>query len=228
MFVRITRVLTDEQVATLTQSLSSEAAPWVDGKATAGYQGAQVKNNRQLDEASPMARDLGNMIVGELERNSLFVSALLPNRVYPPMFNKYTPGMAFGTHVDGTIRGVPGSPFKIRTDLSATLFLTPPAAYDGGELVVESDFGNQAGKFEAGELLVYSATSRHRIAPITRGERLACVFWIQSLVRDDDKREKLFELDRTIQTLTQAKADPDSLVRLTAHYHALLRMWTDV
>jgi PKHD-type hydroxylase len=126
------------------------------------------------------------------------------------------------------VRGVPGSAFKLRTDLSATLFLTPPRDYDGGELVIESDFGNQAAKLEAGELVVYSSTSRHRVAAVTRGERLACVFWIQSLVRDDDKREKLFELDRTIQTLTQAGVDPDSLVRLTAHYHGLLRMWTEI
>jgi PKHD-type hydroxylase len=228
MFVRITHVLTGAQLAELRKSLAGQSAPWVDGRVTAGFQGAAVKHNRQLDEASPMARELGNMIVGELERNALFISAILPNRVYPPMFNRYTEGMAFGTHVDGTVRGVPGSPYKLRTDLSATLFLNSPQDYDGGELVIESDFGNQSAKLEAGELVVYSSTSRHRVAAVTRGERLACVFWIQSLVRDDDKREKLFELDRTIQTLTQAGADPDALVRLTAHYHGLLRMWTEV
>lgn len=228
MFVRITNVLSAEQLTAVRKALGSDSAPWVDGRATAGFQGAPLKHNRQLDEASPMARELGNMIVGELERNALFISAILPNRVYPPMFNRYGEGMGFGTHVDGTVRGVPGSAFKLRTDLSATLFLSPPQSYDGGELVIESDFGNQTAKLEAGELVVYSATSRHRVAAVTRGERLACVFWIQSLVRDDDQREKLFELDRTIQTLTQNGADADSLVRLAAHYHGLLRMWSEV
>jgi PKHD-type hydroxylase len=228
MFVRISHVLSAEQVTAVRQELAGDAAPWVDGRVTAGFQGAPVKNNRQLDEASPMARELGKMIVGELERNALFISAILPNRVYPPMFNRYTEGMAFGTHVDGTVRGVPGSPHKLRTDLSATLFLSPPQGYDGGELIIESDFGNQTAKLEAGELVVYSSTSRHRVAAVTRGERLACVFWIQSLVREDEKREKLFELDRTIQSLTQAGADPESLVRLAAHYHGLLRMWTEI
>jgi PKHD-type hydroxylase len=228
MFVRITNVLSAEQLTAVRQALASDSAPWVDGRMTAGFQGAPVKNNRQLDEVSPMARELGNMIVGELERNALFISAILPNRVYPPMFNRYGEGMAFGTHVDGSVRGIPGTGHKLRTDLSATLFLSPPQSYDGGELVIESDFGNQTAKLQAGELVVYSATSRHRVAPVTRGERIACVFWIQSLVREDDKREKLFELDRTIQTLTQQGADADALVRLTAHYHGLLRMWTEL
>jgi PKHD-type hydroxylase len=228
MFVRIANVLSAEQLTAVRQALASDSAPWVDGRMTAGFQGAPVKNNRQLDEVSPMARELGNMIVGELERNALFISAILPNRVYPPMFNRYGEGMAFGTHVDGSVRGIPGTGHKLRTDLSATLFLSPPQSYDGGELVIESDFGNQTAKLQAGELVVYSATSRHRVAPVTRGERIACVFWIQSLVREDDKREKLFELDRTIQTLTQQGADADALVRLTAHYHGLLRMWTEL
>lgn len=228
MFVRITHVLSAEQLSAVRKALTSDSAPWVDGRATAGFQGAPVKNNRQLDEASPMARELGNMIVGELERNTLFISAILPNRVYPPMFNRYGEGMGFGTHVDGTVRGIPGSGHKLRTDLSATLFLSPPQSYDGGELIIETDFGNQTAKLEAGELVVYSSTSRHRVAPVTRGERIACVFWIQSLVREDGKREKLFELDRTIQTLTQKGADADALVRLTAHYHGLLQMWTEI
>jgi PKHD-type hydroxylase len=228
MFARITNVLSAEQLTAARKALSSDSAPWVDGRVTAGFQSAPVKNNRQLDEASPMARELGTMILGELERNALFISATLPNRVYPPMFNRYGEGMGFGTHVDGTVRGIPGSGHKLRTDLSATLFLSPPQSYDGGELVIESDFGNQTAKLEAGELVVYSSTLRHRVAPVTRGERIACVFWVQSLVREDDRREKLFELDRTIQTLTQKGADADALVRLTAHYHGLLRMWTAI
>jgi PKHD-type hydroxylase len=228
MFVRIAHVLSAEQLTAVRKALAGDSAPWVDGRMTAGFQGAPVKNNRQLDEASPMARELGNMIVGELERNALFISAILPNRVYPPMFNRYGEGMAFGTHVDGSVRGIPGTGHKLRTDLSATLFLSAPQSYDGGELIIESDFGNQTAKLEAGELVVYSSSARHRVAAVTRGERFACVFWIQSLVREDDKREKLFELDRTIQTLTQKGADADALVRLTAHYHGLLRMWTDI
>jgi PKHD-type hydroxylase len=228
MFVRISHVLSAEQVATVRSALDSPSAPWVDGRVTAGFQGAPVKNNRQLDEASPMARELGNLVVGELERNAPFISALLPHRVYPPMFNRYGEGMSFGTHVDGTVRGLPGGAQKLRTDLSATLFLAPPDAYDGGELIIESDFGNQTAKLEMGDLVVYSSTSRHRVNAVTRGERLACVFWIQSLVREDEKRERLFELDRTIQNLGKSGADADSLVRLTAHYHWLLRMWTEI
>jgi PKHD-type hydroxylase len=228
MFVRIPRLLNADQLNTLRASLSSANAPWVDGRATAGFQGAPVKSNQQLDEASAMARELGDLIVAQLEHNALFISAVLPNRVYPPMFNRYSLGMYFGTHVDGTVRLVPGSVHKLRTDLSATLFISAPESYDGGELIVESDFGHQSAKLAAGDLVVYSSTSRHSVSAITRGERLAGVFWIQSLIRDDLQREQLFELDRTIQRLTQTGADPDCLVRLTSHYHGLLRSWTEI
>jgi PKHD-type hydroxylase len=175
-----------------------------------------------------MARELGQLVIAQLERNALFISAVLPNRVYPPMFNRYGPGMQFGTHVDGTVRMVPGSPHKLRTDLSATLFIAPPESYEGGELIVENAFGQQGAKLAAGDLIVYSSTSRHRVTPVTRGERLAAVFWIQSLIRDDERREQLFELDATIQRLTQTGADQESLVRLAAHYHGLLRAWTEI
>ena len=215
-------------MATVRASLNSEQAPWVDGRVSAGHQGAPVKNNQQLEEASPMARELGNFILAQLERNALFISAVLPNKVYPPMFNRYGEGMQFGTHVDGSVRMIPGSAQKLRTDLSATLFLSDPQAYDGGELVIESDFGNRSAKLAAGDLIVYSSTSRHRVAAVTRGQRLAGVFWIQSLIRDDAQRAQLFELDGTIQRLTQSGADSDSLVRLTAHYHGLLRAWTEI
>jgi PKHD-type hydroxylase len=228
MFARIPHVLNAEQVATVRSALDEAAAPWVDGRVTAGYQGAPVKNNRQLDESSAMARDLGQLIIAQLERNALFISAVLPNRVYPPMFNRYGLGMQFGTHVDGTVRMVPGSPHKLRTDLSATLFIAPPESYDGGELIVENAFGHQSAKLAAGDLIVYSSTSRHRVMAVTRGERLAAVFWIQSLIRDDERREQLFELDATIQRLTQTGADQESLVRLAAHYHGLLRAWTEI
>jgi len=228
MFLRIPSLLNEEQLATIRASLNSEQAPWVDGRVSAGHQGAPVKNNQQLEEASPMARELGNFILAQLERNALFISAVLPNKVYPPIFNRYGEGMQFGTHVDGSVRMIPGSAQKLRTDLSATLFLSDPQAYDGGELVIEGDFGSRAAKLAAGDLIVYSSTSRHRVTAVTRGRRLASVFWIQSLVRDDAQRTQLFELDGTIQRLTQSGADSDSLVRLTAHYHGLLRAWTEI
>jgi PKHD-type hydroxylase len=228
VFLRIPKVLNEEQLATVRASLNGEAAPWVDGRATAGFQGAAVKSNEQLDEASPMARELGNFRLSQLERNALFISAVLPNKVYPPMFNRYAEGMQFGTHVDGTVRMIPGSHQKLRTDLSATLFLSAEQDYGGGELIVESDFGSQSAKLAAGDMIVYSSTSRHRVNEVTRGRRLASVFWIQSLIRDDARRAQLFELDGTIQRLTSTGADSDSLVRLTAHYHGLLRAWTEI
>jgi len=228
MFLRIAKILNEEQLATVRASLNSESAPWVDGRVTAGHLGAPVKHNQQLDEASPMARELGNFILTQLERNALFISAVLPNKVYPPMFNRYREGMHFGTHVDGSVRMLPSSPQKMRTDLSATLFLAEPQDYDGGELVVESDFGSQGAKYPGGDLIVYSSCLRHRVNAVARGERLASVFWIQSLVREDAHRVQLFELDGTIQRLTQTDADPVSLVRLTAHYHGLLKAWTEI
>ena len=228
MFLAIPAVLNEEQLATVRASLNSEQAPWVDGRISAGHQGALVKNNQQLDEASAMARELRDFVLTQLERHALFISVVLPNKVYPPMFNRYGEGMQFGTHVDGTVRMIPGSAQKLRTDLSATLFLSDAQAYDGGELVVESDFGTRSAKLAAGDMIVYSSTSRHRVNPVTRGRRLASVFWIQSLIRDDAQRAQLFELDGTIQRLTRSGADADSLVRLTAHYHGLLRAWTEI
>jgi len=227
MLIQIPGVLSSEQLGAVHAALGAEGAPWVDGRVTAGHQGARVKRNQQLDEASALARELGGLIVSALESNALFVSSALPYRVYPPMFNRYGDGMHFGTHVDGAIRSVRATGLKMRTDLSATLFLTPPDAYDGGELVIESDFGSQSAKLGAGDLIVYSSASRHRVTAVTRGPRLAAVFWVQSFIRDDHQRTQLFELDRTIQRLTQSGADPDSLVRLAAHYHGLLRMWTE-
>jgi PKHD-type hydroxylase len=228
MFLSIPGVLNEEQLATVRASLNGEQAPWVDGRVSAGHQGVLVKNNQQLDEASAMARELGHFVLTQLERHALFISAVLPNKVYPPMFNRYGEGMQFGTHVDGTVRMIPGSGQKLRTDLSATLFLSDSPAYEGGELVVESDFGSRTARLPAGDMIVYSSTSRHRVNAVTRGRRLASVFWIQSLIRDDAQRAQLFELDGTIQRLTRSGADADSLVRLTAHYHGLLRAWTEI
>jgi len=226
MLIQIPGVLSSEQLAAAHAALAADGAPWVDGRATAGHQGVRVKRNQQLDEASALARELGGMVLGALENNALFVSSTLPYRVYPPMFNRYGDGMHFGTHVDGAIRSIGVTGLKMRTDLSATLFLTPPDAYDGGELIIDSDFASQSAKLGAGDLVVYSSASRHRVTAVTRGLRLAAVFWVQSFIRDDLQRAQLFELDRTIQQLTQSGADSDSLVRLAAHYHGLLRMWT--
>jgi len=228
MFVQIPKVLSAEQLVALRAALASDTASWVDGRVTAGHQGALVKSNLQLEEGSATARELGTLVIAQLERNPLFVSAVLPHRVYPPMFNRYDVGMHFGSHVDGAIRHIPGTGRKLRTDLSATLFLTAADAYDGGELVIEGDFGSQQAKLAAGDLIVYTSTLRHRVTPVTRGQRFACVFWIQSLIREDLKREQLFELDGTIQQLTQRGVDSDSLVRLTGHYHSLLRLWAEV
>jgi PKHD-type hydroxylase len=227
MFARIPKLLSGAQVADVCRALDAADAPWVDGRVTAGHQGAPVKKNLQIDEASPLARELRHTVLTELERNPLFISAVLPHRIYPPMFNRYGEGMHFGTHVDGAVRMIPGSGHKLRTDLSATLFLAAPESYDGGELIIENDFGGETVKLAAGDAVVYTSTSRHRVTPVTRGVRTACVFWIQSLIRDDPKRELLFELDRTIQRLTETSADPESLVRLAGQYHTLLRLWTE-
>lgn len=227
MLMHVPRVLGDAQLRAIDARLAGEGAPWVDGRVTAGHQNAAVKSNQQLDESSALARELGGVVLAALERNALFVSAVLPYRVYPPMFNRFAEGMQFGTHVDGAIRALRGSGQKLRTDLSATLFLAQPASYDGGELVIDSDFGSQSVKLAAGDLAIYPATMLHRVNPVTRGVRLASVFWVQSLVRDDLRRSQLFELDRTIQQLTQTGADAQSMVRLAAHYHALLRSWAE-
>ncbi len=228
MMLRIANVLNEDQIVSMRSSLSSETAPWVDGRVTAGHQGVAVKHNQQIDESSAMAREFRDLIVAELERNPFFISAALPSKVYPPMFNRYEEGMAFGTHVDGTVRTIPGSGVRMRCDLSATLFLSAPESYEGGDLVIESDFGLRSAKLGAGDLLIYAGSSRHRVNPVTRGQRVAAVFWIQSLVRDDVQRQMLFELDRTIQHLTQLKTEQNAMVRLTAHYHGLLRLWTEV
>ena len=229
MLVRIPGVLSAEQIASMRARLDAPGAAWVDGRATAGHQGAQVKRNLQIAENTPLARELGDPILASLERNPLFISAALPSDVYPPLFNRYdgADGMAFGSHVDGAIRLLPGTGIKIRTDLSATLFLSAPEEYDGGELVIEDTYGKQSVKLPAGDLVLYPATSLHRVTPVTRGSRVASVFWIQSLVRDDTQRALLFDLDMAIVRLSQDAPDHDALVSLTGCYHNLLRMWAD-
>jgi len=228
MLITIADVLTAEQVAQARKMLAE--ANWVDGRVTAGYQAQEVKRNMQIPEGSPVAVALGEMVLGGLARSPRFMSAGLPLRVFPPMFNSYSGGQTFGTHVDTAIRQVASSGQRIRTDLSATLFLTAPEEYDGGELVVEDAYGTHSVKLPAGHMVLYPATSLHRVEPVTRGSRVSSFFWIQSMVREDSQRALLFDLDTAIQRLalvkdTEVKA---SGVQLTGVYHNLLRQWAEM
>jgi len=226
MLLQIPDVLDAELLAQHQHALAQ--ADWIDGRATAGYQSARAKDNRQLPEDSRLARQLGGAILAALEKNALFVSAALPRKVFPPLFNRYEDGQAFGTHVDNAIRSVPGSVERIRTDLSATLFLSPPEDYEGGELSIEDSYGLQHVKLPAGHMILYPATSLHHVRPVTRGVRIASFFWIQSMVRDDGKRTLLFDLDTAIQRLNQESPGSASAIQLTGVYHNLLRRWADV
>ena len=225
MLLRIEKVLTGEQIAHAREVM--ERATWVDGRVTAGHQSALVKENRQIKEGTPEARELGDMVLAALERSPLFISAALPQRVFPPLFNCYEPGMHFGAHVDNAIRQVPGTPFRVRTDLSTTLFLSRPEEYDGGELVVEDTYGTQSVKLAAGDMILYPATSLHRVTPVTRGARLASFFWIQSMVREDSRRTLLFDFDMAINKVNQTVPNHPGVVALTSCYHNLLRVWAD-
>jgi len=226
MLLQIPGVLNAAQVHAIRQRLEASGADWVNGRATAGYQGAPVKHNQQIAEDSPMARELGDIVAAALERNPLFISAVLPNHLYPPMFNRYDGGMQFGSHVDGAVRLVPGHGTKLRTDVSMTLFISSPQDYDGGELIVEDTFGVQEIKLPAGDMIVYPATSLHQVRPVTRGVRLGCFSWAQSLVHDDARRAVLFDMDMAIQRLNAAGADEVARRSLVNCYHNLLRMWS--
>ncbi|MBS0446636.1 MAG: Fe2+-dependent dioxygenase [Proteobacteria bacterium] len=226
MLVTIPRVLDAAPLAALRGLLERAGADWVDGRVTAGYQGAPVKFNQQIDERSATAREAQRIVAGALERHPLFISATLPNEIYPPMFNRYGAGMTFGAHVDGSVRIHPHSGRKLRTDVSATLFLNEPADYDGGELEVHDTYGVQRVKLAAGDMVVYPATSLHLVTPVTRGVRLASFFWVQSLVADDSRRAMLFDLDNAIQRLNQTDADADARRTLVGCYHNLIRMWS--
>ena len=205
-----------------------QQARWVDGRVTAGHQSARAKNNRQLAEDDPAARGLGDMILAALGQSALFVSAALPARVFPPLFNRYEGGESFGTHVDSAIRTVSGTGHRIRTDLSATLFFSSPEDYDGGELVVEDTYGTHEVKLPAGQMILYPAGSLHHVRPVTRGARICSFFWIQSMIRDDGRRTLLFDLDTAIQRLQRDSPDHPSAVQLTGVYHNLLRCWADI
>ncbi len=225
MLLHIPRVLTEAQVARARNLL--EHAKWVDGRTTAGHLSARAKHNLQVAEGTPEARELGEVVLTALERTPLFMSAALPLRVFPPLFNRYEPGMTFGAHVDNAIRQVAGSPLRVRTDLSATLFLSAPEDYDGGELVIDDTYGAHTAKLPAGDMILYPASSLHRVQPVTRGARLASIFWVQSMVRDDGERGLLFDLDMAIGQVSEAHPDHPGVVALTACYHNLLRRWAD-
>jgi PKHD-type hydroxylase len=232
MLITIADVLNAEQVAQARTMLAE--ANWVDGRVTAGYQAQEVKRNMQIPEGSPVAVALGEIVLGGLARSPRFMAAGLPLRVFPPMFNSYSGGQTFGTHVDTAIRQVASSGQRIRTDLSATLFLTAPEEYDGGELVVEDAYGTHSVKLPAGHMVLYPATSLHRVEPVTRGARVSSFFWIQSMVREDSQRSLLFDLDTAIQRLASAPGAKDSSemkasgVQLTGVYHNLLRQWAEM
>jgi PKHD-type hydroxylase len=226
MIVQVPNVLTTEQIARGCEVM--HRASWVDGRATAGYQSAVVKENHQLSENSPEARELGDMIVAALERSPLFITAALPLRVFPPLFNRYEGGEKFGAHLDNSIRQIPGTPYRIRTDISATLFLSAPEEYDGGELVIDDVYGAHAVKLPAGDMVVYPASSLHHVNPVTRGVRLASFFWIQSMIRDDGQRTLLFDLDMAINKVNQALPNHAGVVELTNCYHNLLRRFAEV
>jgi PKHD-type hydroxylase len=226
MLLQIPDVLTAEEVAKARQVL--DRAEWVDGRVTAGHQSARAKDNLQLPEGSPAARELGQAIVAALQRNPLFITAALPLHVFPPLFNRYQGGQSFGTHVDNSIRQVPGTLHRIRTDLSATLFFAGPEEYDGGELVVEDTYGVHAVKLPAGHLVLYPSTSLHHVRPVTRGARICSFFWIQSMIRDDGERTLLFDLDAAIQQVDRDLPGHPATVQLTGLYHNLLRHWAEL
>lgn len=225
MLLAIPNVLTSDQVAEARARL--ESAEWVDGRITAGHQGARVKNNDQLPPGSDTAAQVGDMILRALSASPLFMSAALPLHVLPPMFNRYTGGQTFGTHVDGAIRSLPNGQ-RIRTDLSCTLFFTGPDEYDGGELMIEDTYGAKSVKLPAGDMIVYPSTSLHHVTPVTRGARLCSFFWLQSLVREDNRRSILFDMDVAIQRLGAENPLHPSVVSLTGVYHNLLREWSDL
>jgi PKHD-type hydroxylase len=226
MLIAIPDVLGPERLAEVRAIV--DTGEWIDGNATSGAQSALAKRNRQLPEGSDAARDAGALVLDALANSALFVAAALPLKVFPPLFNRYEGGEAFGAHVDAAIRIRRGSDFRIRSDLSATVFLDDPGSYDGGELVVEDTFGEQRVKLPAGHMVLYPASSVHRVEPVTRGTRTAAFFWIQSMVRDDGARRLLFELDSAVQQVaaTRGQADP-AVISLTGIYHNLLRRWAE-
>jgi PKHD-type hydroxylase len=226
LLLQIPGVLAAQELAHCQRLL--ERADWIDGRVTAGHQSTQVKHNRQLAEQSEVAAELGKIVLGAVSRSPLFISAALPNRIFPPLFNCYEVGDGFGTHVDNAIRIASASGMRVRTDVSATLFLSDPNDYDGGELIVEDTYGTHSVKLPAGDIVLYPASSLHHVNPIARGRRIASFFWIQSMVRDDGQRALLFDLDNAIRRLGADHPSHPSVVQLTGVYHNLLRSWAEV
>jgi PKHD-type hydroxylase len=224
MLLHIPDVLSLEQVTQMRAAL--DAADWTDGRETVGAQGARVKRNRQLPDASPLRRQLGQLVLAALAASPLYHAATLPLRTLPPRFNRYEGGGHYGFHVDGAVMAL-SDEAQLRSDVSCTLFLSEPDDYDGGELIVNDTYGEHEVKLPAGDLIVYPSSSLHRVTPVTRGTRLAAFFWVQSLIRDDSRRRLLFELDSSIQALTQSGADAAALLQLTGVYHNLLRQWAE-
>jgi len=225
MLVHIPQVLTPEQLQQCREALM--ATDWSDGRGSAGYLSAQVKQNQQLPDQHPVGRQLGELILRALGGNPAFTAAALPLKILPPLFNRYEGGQNYGRHVDGAIRPVTGTGHRIRTDLSATLFLNDPATYDGGELEIEDTYGARQIKLAAGDMVLYPGNSVHGVLPVTRGIRLAAFFWIQSMVRDDQKRSVLLELDKAIQKVATDTPGQSAVTDLAGVYHNLLRFWAD-
>ncbi len=224
MLLHVPAVLTPSQVAEMRTAL--DAAEWTDGRQTVGVQGAQVKRNLQLPEASPLRADLGRQILAALSRNPLFFAAALPLKTLPPRFNRYQGGGEYGFHVDGAVMRADGE-LQVRSDLSCTLFLSGPDEYEGGELVISDTYGEHGVKLQAGDLILYPSSSLHRVTPVTRGARVAAFFWIQSMVRDGEQRRMLFEMDTAIEALRRSQADNAAVLQLTGVYHNLLRRWAE-
>ncbi len=227
MLITIPDVFSPDKARAFRETL--ERADWEDGRKTAGPQSQQVKSNRQLDPTGEVARDLGQKILQRLGQMPLFLSAALPLRILPPMFNRYEAGETFGLHVDNAIRVNPFNGERLRTDLSMTLFFSDPGEYDGGELIIEDHYGAQEVKLPAGHMVVYPSTSLHEVVPVTRGARVSSFFWLQSMVRSDEQRRLLFDLDQTIQILAERMGASDAeVVRLTGIYHNMIRQWTEL
>ncbi|TAL73341.1 MAG: Fe2+-dependent dioxygenase [Rhodanobacter sp.] len=224
MLLHIPGILDTAQVTQLRTAL--DAAAWVDGRETVGSQGAPVKRNQQLTDVSPLREALGRIVLAALAKNPLYHAATLPLRTLPPRFNRYEGGGAYGMHVDGSVMALPNGE-QLRSDISCTLFLVEPEDYDGGELIVSDTYGEHEVKLPAGDAIIYPASSLHRVQPVTRGARLAAFFWVQSLIRDDNRRRLLFELDTSIQQLVTTGADHDAVLQLTGIYHNLLRQWAE-
>lgn len=226
MLIAIPDLLDPATLASLRRTI--DAAEWIDGNATSGHQSALAKHNEQLPEDSAAAKAAGKLVLDALGRSPLFFAAALPLKVFPPLFNRYGVGQTFGVHVDSAIRIQRGTDFRVRSDLSMTVFLEDPAAYDGGELVIEDQFGVQRVKLPAGHAVLYPSSSLHKVEPVTRGRRVASFFWLQSMVRDDGARRILFDLDQSVQRLTGQLGGTDrSVIELTGVYHNLLRRWAD-